>query len=78
MLVFSTWYLLQIFYLQKMAFFLLWHKPRFGKQVLPVTKALLNLFIGNLHSIEDTVSIFDLFFWFVYLFAGNTQLTFYI
>ena len=61
-----------------MAFSLSLYKLRFGKQVLPVAKALLNLFINNLHSIEDTVLIFNLFFQFIYLFASNTQLIFYI
>ena len=61
-----------------MAFSLLLHKLRFGKQVLPVTKALLNLFINNLYSIKNTALIFNLFFQFVYLFAGNTQLIFYV
>ena len=43
-------------------FFWLLHKLRFSKQVLLVIKALFNLFINNLHSIEDTALIFDLFF----------------
>ena len=68
--------MLQILYLQRMAFSLWLHKLRFNKQVLPVTRALFNLFINNLYSIENIILIFDLFFQFIYLFAGNTQLTF--
>ena len=61
-----------ILYLQRIMFFLLLYKLRFGTQALLVTKVLFNLFIGNLYSIKDTVLIFNLFSQFIYLFTGNT------
>ena len=61
-----------------MAFFLLLHRLRFSIQVLLVTKVLLDLFISNLYNIKNIVPIFNLFFWLIYLFVGNTQLIFYI
>ena len=61
-----------------MMFSLLLHKLRFNKQILPVTKFLLNLFADNLYSIKDTALISDLFFRFICLFADNMQLIFYV
>ena len=55
-----------------MVFFLLLRKLRFSIQALLVIKVLSNLFVNNLYSIKDIISIFDLFSQFIYLFADNT------